>query len=204
MANAKKSVWETLSAINVNEHTEDKTGFTYLSWAWAWATLKDNYPDATFIKHCDNETGLPFVKDTVTGTAFVRVTVKAGEEEATELFPVLDYKNKAIKDPSAMDVNTALQRGMTKAISYLGLGAYIYAGEDLPSTGGPPASGVNKTPAMIRETFMQFIPTTETLDNLVAFYKKNEAALDRLKELDAKAHAEVLKTFTERKKYLSE
>ena len=35
----KKSVWQTLSAINVNGKTEKKNGLTYLSWAWAWAEL---------------------------------------------------------------------------------------------------------------------------------------------------------------------
>ena len=32
----KMSVWETLSKIDVNDHTEKKNGLTYLSWAWAW------------------------------------------------------------------------------------------------------------------------------------------------------------------------
>ena len=45
-----KSVWGTLKAISVNDHTEKKNGLTYLSWAWAWGVLKDNYPDATFEK----------------------------------------------------------------------------------------------------------------------------------------------------------
>ena len=30
------SVWETLSKVDVSDHTEDKNGLTYLSWAWAW------------------------------------------------------------------------------------------------------------------------------------------------------------------------
>jgi hypothetical protein len=51
MTNKNKSVWETLSKVNVNDHTEKKNGLTYLSWAWAWGVLKDNYPDATFEKH---------------------------------------------------------------------------------------------------------------------------------------------------------
>ncbi len=38
-----KSVFETLNAINVNEHTEKKNGLTYLSWAWAWAEVKKLY-----------------------------------------------------------------------------------------------------------------------------------------------------------------
>ncbi|MBQ1573238.1 MAG: DUF1071 domain-containing protein, partial [Clostridiales bacterium] len=32
----------------------------------------------------------------------------------------------------SMDVNKAIQRGLTKAIARHGLGLYIYAGEDLP------------------------------------------------------------------------
>ena len=36
MSKEKKSVWETLSAIDVNDKTKEKGGMTYLSWAWAW------------------------------------------------------------------------------------------------------------------------------------------------------------------------
>jgi hypothetical protein len=70
----KKSVWETLSAINVNEHTEKKNGLTYLSWAWAWGMLKKHYPEAQFQKHTDSN-GLPYFKDEH-GFAFVIVSVE--------------------------------------------------------------------------------------------------------------------------------
>ena len=33
-------VFNTLNAINVNDHTEKKNGLTYLSWAWAWGEVK--------------------------------------------------------------------------------------------------------------------------------------------------------------------
>ena len=45
----------------------------------------------------------------------------------------MDYKNKAIANPTSFDVNTAMQRCLVKAIALHGLGLYIYAGEDLPS-----------------------------------------------------------------------
>ena len=70
------------------------------------------------------------------GLPYVRVTVTASGESATELFPVLDYKNSPIKNPNAFQINTAHQRAMTKAMGYLGLGHYIYAGEDLPPDDG--------------------------------------------------------------------
>lgn len=127
-----KSVWETLSTIDVNDHAEEKNGFTYLSWAWAWGTLKRYYPDATFIKHIQPD-GRAYISDEQ-GHAFVQVTVSAGGESATELYPVLDYRNKSVQHPNTFDVNTAFQRGLTKAMAYLGLGFYIYAGEDLPET----------------------------------------------------------------------
>jgi len=126
----KKTVWETLSKINVNEHTEKKNGLTYLSWAWAWGVLKDHYPSARFDKHIQPN-GLPYIVD-ANGYAYVQVTITVEEESATELFPVLDHRNRAIQNPNAFDINTAMQRCLAKAISYLGLGHYIYAGEDLP------------------------------------------------------------------------
>jgi len=139
----KKTVWETLSKINVNEHTEKKNGLTYLSWAWAWGVLKEHYPSAKFEKHIQFPSGLPYIVD-ANGYAYVQVTVTADEESATELFPVLDHRNRAIQNPSAFDINTAMQRCLAKSISYLGLGHYIYAGEDLPQ--GDDAQSVPERP----------------------------------------------------------
>ena len=48
MATEKKSVFETLNAVNVNDHTQEKNGLTYLSWAWAWSEIKTAYPTATY------------------------------------------------------------------------------------------------------------------------------------------------------------
>ncbi len=47
----------------------------------------------------------------------------------------MDFKNKSIsKDQvTSMNVNTAIQRALTKSLARHGLGLYIYAGEDLPS-----------------------------------------------------------------------
>ena len=59
-------------------------------------------------------------------------TVKAFNKEMTAQLPVLDFKNQAIKNPNAMQLNTAMQRCLAKAISLHGIGLYIYQGEDLP------------------------------------------------------------------------
>jgi len=47
----------------------------------------------------------------------------------------MDYKNRAIPNPDAMAVNTAMQRCLAKAIALHGIGLYIYAGEDVPAEG---------------------------------------------------------------------
>jgi hypothetical protein len=65
-------------------------------------------------------------------TMMVFCSVTAFGKTMTAQLPVLDYQNKAIKNPSAMDVNTAMQRCLAKAIALHGIGLYIYAGEDLP------------------------------------------------------------------------
>ena len=50
----------------------------------------------------------------------------------TAQLPVMDFRNRAILNPNAYEVNTAMQRCLAKAISLHGIGLYIYAGEDLP------------------------------------------------------------------------
>ena len=59
-------------------------------------------------------------------------TVHAFGKSRTAQLPVMDFRNKAIHNPDAFSVNTAMQRCLAKAISLHGLGMYIYAGEDLP------------------------------------------------------------------------
>lgn len=129
---AEKTPWEVLSAVNLADKVEQKNGLSYISWAWAWGELKRHYPYAWFRKH--DEKGYPCFHD-IQGYAFVKVTVgldRTGDHEVTEMLPVLDHRNKPIQGPNAFEVNNALQRCLAKAIAYLGLGHYIYAGEDLP------------------------------------------------------------------------
>jgi hypothetical protein len=68
----------------------------------------------------------------INGTAMVWVTVTIFDKAMTCQLPVMDHRNKAIPNPDAFQVNTAIMRCMTKALSLHGLGLYIYAGEDLP------------------------------------------------------------------------
>ena len=118
--------------LNVNEHTEKKGNLTYLSWAWAWdlalkADEQATYKVEMFGDKCYMD---------INGTAMVFVTVTIFGKPMTCQLPVMDYKNKAITNPDAFAINTAIMRCMTKALSLHGLGLYIYSGEDLPEDPG--------------------------------------------------------------------
>jgi hypothetical protein len=117
-----------LRLINVNEHTEKKGKFTYLSWTWAVDTLLQNDPSATWTF------GDPVY---FAESVMVFCTVTAMGKSMTCQMPVLNNMNKAIPNPNAMDVNTAMMRCLVKTISLFGIGLYIYAGEDLPDEETP-------------------------------------------------------------------
>jgi hypothetical protein len=126
-----KSVYEVLSKINVNDKVEKKNGLTYLSWAWAWGVLKENFPNANYIIY-ENKDGWNYHTDG--RTAWVKTGVVVEGIEHIEELPVMDFRNKSIplEQLSSFDVNKSIQRSLTKAISRHGLGLYIFAGEDLP------------------------------------------------------------------------
>ena len=116
---------------NVNEHTEKKANLTYLSWAWAWAEALKADPTAIykvemFGDKCYME---------INGTAMVFVTVTMFGKPMTCQLPVMDFRNKAILNPDAFAVNTAIMRCMTKALALHGLGLYLYSGDDVPEGG---------------------------------------------------------------------
>lgn len=112
-----------LAAINVNDKVEKKNNLSYLSWAWAVDQLLRVDPLATW----DYREPVRW-NDTV----MVFCTVTAFGKQMTAQLPVMDHRNKAIPNPDAFAVNTAMQRCLAKAIALHGLGLYIYAGEDLP------------------------------------------------------------------------
>lgn len=203
-----KSVWETLSAINVNENIEKKNGFSYLSWSWAWATLMDHYPDAEF--YFENQSGEfgDLNNDGVIrypdGTAEVRCVLTVDATTHTMWLPVMDYKNQAIKNPNARDINDAKMRCLVKAMSLFGLGLYIYAGEDLPDASkqkSAPAADPVAGLADEKSQLLKAVTDAATLDDLkAAFTKASKYARNRNDDV---LFAEVTKTKDARKAALS-
>jgi len=120
----KKSVWATLSAIDCSAKVEQKGKLTYLSWAWAWQTLMEHYPDSTY----------QYSEAFWSSNDTVEVNVKVTVEGVTHRMwlPVMDNRNKSIVNPTTRDISDARMRCLVKCIAMFGLGIYIYAGEDLP------------------------------------------------------------------------
>jgi hypothetical protein len=141
---------EALLKRDVNSHTEKKNNLTYLSWAWAWAEALKADPQASFSVQMFGDKCYMEIN----GTAMVWVTVTMFGKPMVCQLPVMDNFNRPIPIEGvtttnkygkeittkldSFNVNTAIMRCMTKALSLHGLGLYIYAGEDLPEEGDKP------------------------------------------------------------------
>jgi hypothetical protein len=177
---------EMLLKKNVNEHVEKKNGLSYLSWAWAWAEAlkadaKASYKIEMFGDKCFMD---------INGTAMVFVTVTMFDKPMTCQLPVMDYRNKAIPNPDAFAVNTAIMRCMTKALALHGLGLYLYSGEDVPEEGdkfekiiiSPTQGAQNDVPIeelrYLEEVAIELIAMCEQGDPRAALVRLDEENLD--------------------------
>lgn len=176
----KKTVFERLSAINVNAHVEKKKDLSYLSWAWAWSEVKKNCPDATYrIGETEYDDALGFMCHTT-------VTI---EEETLEMWlPVMDGANKSMKKQAytyqtrfgekqvegatTFDINKTIMRCLVKNLAMFGLGIYIYAGEDLPEaeTTAPLVAKKEEAPAEL----IALKKGTPNWDNVVKYVESNK------------------------------
>ncbi len=183
---------ENLLKTNVNDHVEKKNNLSYLSWAWAWAEALKADQKATFKVEMFGDKCFMDIN----GTAMVWVTVTIFDKPMTCQLPVMDYKNKAIPNPDAFAVNTAIMRCMTKALSLHGLGLYIYAGEDLPEK---EQLAVKKISEQDLNLALNSVAHAQTLDDLKSVY--TEAIKFCGSDDAAKAH--VIASKNQRKEELS-
>lgn len=148
---AHDNVFQTLSAINLNDKTEKKKDLTYLSWTYAWSEVMKHYPDASYeVMFFD---GYPYIYDPSTGyMVFTKVTIK--DKTHTMWLPVMDGANKSMKSEeytyatkfgnktvdacTMFDINKTIMRCLVKNLAMFGLGIYIYSGEDLPEVESAP------------------------------------------------------------------
>lgn len=134
-----KNWFAELNAVDVGDHIETKNGLSYVSWTWAWQELMKRYP-LSYSKVYEMEDGSLLWRDPIGAHVKVSVTIVWEEQEGLqeheviEYFPVKDFRNKSFQydNIDSMTLNTTIQRALTKCIARLGLGLYVYAGEDMP------------------------------------------------------------------------
>jgi len=135
----KQNSYKTLSKISVKDKVEKKGRFDYLSWAWAWHYLKQEYPTANRIVY-ENEMGVPYFSDGQ--FANVKVGIVVNDIEHIDYLPITDNLNRSIPltKVSSFDVNNAIQRSTAKAIAMHGLGLSLWIGEDTARIEAPSKS----------------------------------------------------------------
>ena len=124
MTAKKRTTWEVLSVLDVSKHVEEKGNLSYLSWAWAWGTLMNIYPESTYT--FDD----PVFYDN--GSCEVWVTVTIENTNRRMWLPVMDFRNNSVPNPSSRQISDTRMRCLVKCLAMFGLGFSLYAGEDLP------------------------------------------------------------------------
>ena len=173
----EKNYFEKLVDINVKKQVEKKGNLDYLSWANAWAFVKQVHPLTQRTVYEAPETGLNWFTDGVTG--YVKVGITIDGLEHIDYLPIKDFRQKSITVDkiTSMDVNTAIQRATAKAIAMHGLGLSLYAGEDLLLTNNEvvaPIKAKEKPKAKEATTFELNIKD-ENWDKVLKFIAKNKA-----------------------------
>ena len=164
----KANTFKELAAVNVKDRLEKKGRFDYLSWAYAWAIVKDKYPDAQRKVYESEATELNYFTDGRTG--YVKVGVTVNGLEHIDYLPIMGHNNNSL-DVSKIDsfaVNKTIQRSTVKAIALHGLGLSLWAGEDLVdiSESAPAVKSVSK--ATLKKTH-------EKWNDVVNYVKANKS-----------------------------
>ena len=158
----KESKWRILSREDVSHAIERKGNLDYISWATAWSVLMEHFPDSTY--YFGEITTFP------DETVMVRAGVCVNGITHEQPLPVLDHRNKPIKNPSAMDINTAQQRAFCKAVAMHGVGISLYLGDTkdiVATTQFEKAKGIAETGDSI--AFHKFIKSLSEKDQVELF-----------------------------------
>ncbi len=198
-----KDVWDNLSKIDCSDKVEKKMNLSYLSWAWAWGVLQEHYPQATYLFY-QGENDIPYVQFP-DGTAEVRCRVSIDNLTREMTLSVMDNRNNAIQNPNSRQVNDTKMRCLVKCLAMYGLGHYIYAGEDVPSSDKEEPKQESKNMAKVSKpvekpveepkddkgeewadlfvkSFLDLAKLQKTKEGMTSYYKSNTADLTTLRE----------------------
>ena len=162
-----ENVYKNLSAISVADKVEKKGRFDYLSWAWAWHYIKQEYPTANR-KVYENESGMPYFTDGKFANVKVGITING--QEHIDYLPILDNANRSIPltRMNSFDVNNAIQRATAKAIAMHGLGLSLWIGEDTARL-----NATNNTKQVKEDVKLEL--TTDKWDKVLLYIAKNKS-----------------------------
>lgn len=208
-------IWQTLSAVNVEDFVQDKMGLRYLSWANSWMVLMDHYPQAIM------DFGANEMHED--GTVTVHCTIVIDTYARHMWLPVMDHRGRAVVRPDARAISDNKMRCMVKCLALFGLGLYIYAGEDLPSaekdapkskpkpTPAPaPVAVIEEAPAATNEStrvaseefvaaMKQFIDMMTTDEGLRGYWNDNKDQITTIQTQHADLYKKMVEMFTNRK-----
>lgn len=148
--------FDVLSSVDCRGHTEEKNGYTYLSWPWCVQMMTHYDPCFDWGLNwfqADKDHGpQPYL----IGPAgvFVQVWATFQGKKVVHLYPVLDFKNNPVPADkvNSFDINTSQMRGMVKACALHGLGIYIFMGEKQPGGADNEAMiAANKVRALLED-----------------------------------------------------
>ena len=170
-----QEIWNKLSTINVNEHTEKKGKHTYLGWNFAISTIMEHYPDVNYdFLHYTDSNGM--VRDYIVapdGSCSVECVVTINKITKKMWLAVTDFNNKAIKNPSCVDIANTKMRCLVKCIATgFGLGYYIYQGQGVPQEEFYTEEQVAEFDKLYKHEFFQD-KKQETKQGLSKILKKN-------------------------------
>ena len=195
-----KEIWDTLSAIDVSEYTEQKMNLTYLSWARA-VMLVSNVYEMKY-KFCDIN-GLPY-RLLPDGSAEVITEITIGKHKRQMALPIMDYKNNPVKDIDARQLNDNRMRCLVKNLAMFGLGMSVFAQWDnhLPSEEKDKKPEVKDKhdeawAKLFAESMELLIKKSKTVSDLTSLYTNdtNKAQFNILKERYADISDEILNKF---------
>ena len=112
-----------LSRQDVSAGVEHKGGLSYLSWAYCWNLVSEHDPEANF--YYTEPTWYP------DESVMVKAVVTIDNKTMEQTLPVMDNRNRAIKNPDARAISDAQQRALVKCCALFGVGIALYLGEGL-------------------------------------------------------------------------
>lgn len=127
----EKSIFQTLSEVDITSKIKEKNGTKYLPWSSAWNFIKEKFPKATYEILKDERTGNNYFSDG--RSCWVEVAITIGEETQHETLAVMNNRNQAIKleEIDSVAVNKSQKRCLVKCAALFGLGLNLWYGEEL-------------------------------------------------------------------------